>query len=328
MTGKALWRLLAAVLDLTVVPSFGSPGFVARSKTWSPEALTEDLRGRVYLVTGANSGIGLAATRALAARGATVHMVCRNAQRGHSAAEELRGSLGAASLVVHELDLSNLGAVRSCCARDLTRLPRLDGVAHNAGALVHDRRLTPEGLELTFATHVAGPFLMNGLLWQRLRQWRTRVIWVSSGGMYTQRLRVGDIRTGGAEPFNGVAAYAQCKRAQVILTHRLAARAPSGEARFASMHPGWADTTGLRASLPAFRRITRRLLRTADQAADTLLWLLISEEASCLRGELYFDRLRRREHLPFGNTRSTEHDVDSLWRLCLECTNLPTDAFA
>ena len=152
----------------------------------------------------------------------------------------------------------------------MTRSPRS---SHNAGALVHERKLTSQSLELTFACHVVGPHLLTRLLQDRLSASPdARLVWVTSGGMYTQRLKVDELVTG-PDVFDGVVAYAQAKRAQVLLAHEWSARLARRGVSVSSMHPGWTDTGGVQRSLPTFHRMTQSFLRTPAQGADTIVWL-------------------------------------------------------
>lgn len=257
---------------------FGRPGYQRHARRFDPADLEVDLRGLVVAITGANSGLGLAATRALAARGATVWMLCRDPARGEAARA---GVAGDARLAI--LDVSDLERVRGL------DLPRPDVLVHNAGAL-HDTRLSVGGLESTVATHVVGPWLLG----HRLRAPTT--IWVSSGGMYTQRLDV-DRVFDPPEPFDGVVAYARCKRAQVVIARRLGQHA---------MHPGWADSPGVAKSLPRFHRYTKSVLRTPEEGADTVVWLAIRRPE---QPAFWFDRAPAPEHaLPWTRHKPEEED--------------------
>ncbi len=162
----------------------------------------------------------------------------------------------------------------------------LDVLVNNAGALVHEYRTSPQGFEETYAVHVLSSFLLTGLAVDVMPA-EGRVLTVTSGGMYSQSLRA-DMQER-PEGFDGVRAYAKAKRAQVALTQQWARRLPDGP-MFAVMHPGWADTPGVRTSLPTFRRVTGPILRTPSQGADTLVWLAGADVPS---GRLWLDRRER-----------------------------------
>jgi len=128
-------------------------------------------------------------------------------------------------------------------------------LVHNAGVLPRERRETEEGVELTFATNVLGPHLLTRLLRDRLvASAPARVLFVSSGGMYTRRLDVDDLQSRRGT-YDGRVAYARSKRAEVVLAERWAAALAGTGVVVHAMHPGWADTPGIKSSLPAFQRM-------------------------------------------------------------------------
>lgn len=311
-SGQALGR----VLDPTILLSFDRTGFLARSLSFSPGDLDVDLRGRRCVITGANSGVGFETALALADLGAEVVLACRNPERGESAAERIRETTGNARVRPLIVDLSDLGSIRRAAAV-LEDAP-VDRLIHNAGVLPDSLRRTHDDLELTFATHVIGPHLLTKLLRSRLcASDDARVLWISSGGMYTSTLNV-DRMTRAAEPYDGVLAYAQTKRAQVVLAE-LWARELAGQVVVHSMHPGWADTPAVRSSLPNFHALLGPLLRTPAEGADTIVWLAVSEKARATTGRFFLDREPRRTHLlPF--TRESEEERERLWAVCEEMT--------
>lgn len=265
---------------------FGAPGYRRHARAFAP--LPEDLAGRTIAITGANSGLGLAASAALAGRGATVWMLCRDVAK----AEAARASVGPVrgKLEIARLDVADLASVRAL------DLPTPDVLVHNAGMLAA-RRETVGGLERTVATHLVGPYVLG----ERIRAPAT--IWVASGGMYTQKLDV-DATFDPPEPFDGVVAYARCKRAQVVVARRLGQHA---------MHPGWADSPGVETSLPRFHRLTKGILRTAAEGADTIVWLAAqcADPATRPAPGFWFDRAPAAEHAFFW-TRGTVAEEDRL----------------
>ena len=312
-----LGRTLGRVVDPLIVPSFDRTGFAIHSLAFHPEDLGVDLTGRRCLVTGANSGIGFEAARALADLGAEVVLLCRNRPRGEAAVERVRSGTGNPRVTLETLDVSDLAAVREAAAR-LSGGP-VDVLVHNAGVLPEARSETRDGLELTFATHVAGPFLLTRLLRRRLEKSDDgRVIWVSSGGMYTRRLELADPNWE-ERAYDGVVAYAETKRAQVVLAELWAERLRGSSVVVNAMHPGWADTPAVASSLPRFHRATKRILRTPAEGADTVVWLAAAARARAYTGRFFFDREPRRTHLlPF--TRESEKERRALWRLCERLT--------
>jgi NAD(P)-dependent dehydrogenase (short-subunit alcohol dehydrogenase family) len=281
--------------------------------------------GRVALVTGATSGLGLATAMGLARLGARVRLLARDAGRGERARARVVEHTGNAEVEVLRCDLSDLGDIRRFAAGFLAREPRLDVLVNNAGVLPPQRTVTADGLELTFATNVAGPFLLTKLLVGLLRESApARIVNVTSGGMYTQRLHVDDLQMERGE-FDGAVAYARTKRAEVVLTRLWAERLKGSGVVVHAMHPGWADTPGLRTSLPRFHRLARPLLRTPEQGADTIVWLAAAAEPARATGGFWHDRRERPTHrVPW--TRDSESDRNELWRACEQLTSDPGDA--
>ena len=279
----ALHKAFGFVLDGTVVFSFDRTGYARHARSFAepaPGGLADGraLVGQVAVVTGANAGIGLETSRLLAAAGAEVWMVCRDPARGVASVAKVPG----ARLVI--ADMSSRIDVRRLAAA----LPeRVDMLVHNAGALADKRVMTADGLETTFATHVVGPTMLTRFLGGRLGP-SSRVVWVSSGGMLTQRLRWGGQPWTGGRRFDGVVTYAQCKRMQLLIAEWLVESGGALSPCHATMHPGWVETAGVRTSLPTFHRLTRGILRSPVQGADTVVWL-----AAAYRGEngrFWFDR--------------------------------------
>lgn len=307
--------VLDAVLDASVVLSFDRSGYTRHARRFDPKDLGVDLGGKRALVTGANSGIGMAAARGLARLGARVAMLCRDESRGREALEQLERETGSEALELVRLDVSDLGDVRRVAAG--LRRSRVDILVHNAGVLPDRRVTTPEGLELTLATNLVGPFLLTGLLRPALERAGGRVVHVSSGGMYTQRLHVAELFRGGPEPFDGVVQYARTKRALVVLNELLAERLSGSGVTFSAMHPGWADTPAVRTSLPRFHAVTKRILRTPEEGADTVVWLAASRAAASQSGLFWFDRAPAAT-TPVPGTGESPGERGKLWAALVE----------
>lgn len=315
---RLLGRALSAVADPLVVPSFDRTGFRIHALAFEPGDLEVDLSGRRCLVTGANSGIGFEAALALADLGAEVVLLCRNAERGDAAAAQIRERTGNPCVKPEQVDVSDLGSVRSVASRLAAR--PVDVLVHNAGVLPGERIETRDGLELTFATHVVGPFLLTRSLRPQLEKSAdARVIWVSSGGMYTRRLNLGDPNWTRRGSYDGVLAYAETKRAQVVLSELFADAFSGTSVKVNAMHPGWAETPSVRSSLPRFYKVAKPVLRTPAEAADSVVWLAACPRLRDVSGRFFFDREERRTHyLPF--TRESEEDRRGLWSLCKRLT--------
>ncbi len=308
-------------MEFLVVPSFTRVGLQARRLLYGWRAL-EDYRlpGQVALVTGATSGIGLAAATALARSGARVILLGRDAGRLERARQDVERVTGVeVSTVLASMDSTD--DIRRAVQWVRSEFPRLDILVHNAGALADAYRRSPMGVEQTSAVQVAGPFLMTGLLLDRLVEARGRVVTVSSGGAYLAPLTVTGLDPRPDEQFNGSRQYARAKRAQITLAALWAQRLSWSGVAFHVMHPGWVDTPGVRSSLPRFRRLLRPLLRTPMQGADTVVWLAADDEGSRSSGRFWLDRAPRPAHR-LRRTRQAETGAERarLWAWCERTT--------
>ena len=315
---KMISSLFDSILDRTVVGGYTKVGYRLRSPAWDAGDLTS-MDGRTVLVTGATSGLGLAAAEGFARLGARVRLLARSKERGEQARAAVVRATGNDDVRTYLGDVSDLGDVRACATRFAADEPRLDVLVNNAGVLPSERTVTSEGNELGLATNVLGPFLLTNLLLPLLEASApARVVNVSSGGMYTQRLDVEDLQSTGDE-FNGATVYARNKRAQVVLTELWAQRLAGTGVVVHAMHPGWADTPGVASSLPRFHRLTGPLLRSPDQGADTIVWLGAAAEPGRSSGGFWHDRRRRPTHRVRW-TNETRADRERLWHECERLT--------
>lgn len=313
--------VIDTALDRAVVLGYSRVGYVLRRRGWADcDPVPGALRGRTALVTGANRGIGQAIAEGLARLDATVVLAVRDRERGRRAQGQIRAAVPGADVVVEVCDMSDLSAVRAFAADVISRLPRLDVLVHNAGVLPSAREQTADGHEITLATHVLGPILLTELAASKLAgSVDPRVIFMSSGGMYTQALSVQDLEYRKGR-YRGAVAYARTKRMQVALTPILADRYAAQHISIYSMHPGWADTPGVADALPIFRKMTGPLLRSAEEGADTAVWLA-STAPPQPTGLFFHDRRARPDHyLPF--TRDSDDERQALWSSVVDATEL------
>jgi len=313
-------RVVDGLLEATVVGSFSSIGSEVRSRLagWTDPPSME---GKVVLVTGATSGLGLATAIGVARLGATVCFVARSPERAAQAKATITETAPGSEVGYLLADMSRLDQVRTLADQFLAAHDRLDVLVHNAGALSRQYTVTDEGDEVTVVTQLVAPFLLSGLLLDPLLvSVPSRVIQVSSGGMYTQKFDLATLEMG-PDGYDGTVAYAKVKRAQLVLMHEWARRLLGSGVMVHAMHPGWADTPGIRGSLPGFSKVMGPVLRTAEQGADTAVWLAASPEAGLVSGEFWLDRRPRWEHkVPW--TRLDEADFvragSELWAWCAD----------
>lgn len=316
--GRAVVDGVDVALDKAVVPGWSRIGSGLRRHWWPADAQRFD-RPVDVVVTGASSGLGSAAAQALAALGARVHLVGRSRDRLAGAAGAIRARMAGADLVVHECDISDLDAVARLTATLHGTVDGVHALIHCAGVMPEHRSQTPQGHEVAFATHVLGPFLLTQGLRDLLRaDGDGRVVFVTSGGAYSAELS--DDVTSAEGEYRGIRAYARTKRMQITLAEQLAGAFPDPQDPVVhSMHPGWAATPGVTASLPGFAKLIAPVIRTAADGADTMVWLAAAPEAARTSGRLWQDRRPRSPHyLPWQADDPAVRQ--RLWDTCVQAT--------
>jgi NAD(P)-dependent dehydrogenase (short-subunit alcohol dehydrogenase family)/carbon monoxide dehydrogenase subunit G len=309
-------RNLADRLVLPGALGFTRFGYAHRKKSWRP--ISERLEGRTAVVTGATSGLGRVVAAELAALGARVVLVGRSREKLDRALAEIQEESGNFDVAAEQADLSLMSEVRALAGRLLEREKAIHILVNNAAVLPAEKTMTAEGLETAFATNLLSPWLLTRLLIPRLEASApARIVNVSSGGMYLSGLDVDELLDP-SDPYDGSRAYARAKRGLMVLTEAWAEELADSGVVVNAMHPGWADTPGVQDSLPAFHRLTRPVLRTPEQGADTIVWLAAATEAGQVSGKFWLDR---EPHLAaiFPGTAGSEPQrqrlIDELTRL-------------
>jgi NAD(P)-dependent dehydrogenase (short-subunit alcohol dehydrogenase family) len=232
-----------------------------------------------------------------------VTLVARDEKKGEKVAQEIRQKSGNSNVDLEIADMALMKDVHALAERLLAAGKPIDVLVNNAGALFNPRRQTAEGLEQSFALLLLGPCILTERLQPLLAKSDSpRVVNVTSGGMYTQKIHVNDLQSQRGT-YSGSVAYARAKRGLMILTEEWAERWREQGIAVNAMHPGWADTPGVETALPAFYRATRRLLRSPEEGADTIVWLAASTEAGSVSGKLWLDR---EQHPAYISSRTRE----------------------
>ncbi|XP_040026644.1 dehydrogenase/reductase SDR family member 12 isoform X2 [Gasterosteus aculeatus] len=262
-----------AVWFLNGIHQYTRKGYEAAFRDFEPQDLDVSVVGRSFMITGANSGIGRATAMAIAKKGGTVYMVCRNKDKAEEAKLDIVSESGNSEVHIHIVDMSETQKVREFAEAFKRQYPALNVLINNAGCMVHKRELNAEGLEKNFATNTMGVYILTETLMPLLQKSR-------------------DPRV----------------RQQVVLTQQWAKANPV--ILFSSMHPGWADTPAVSTSMPQFHQMMGDRLRSVEQGADTVVWLALSRAAGRMRsGQFFQDRTPVAAHLPLAWTQSSAEEV-------------------
>lgn len=212
------------------------------SEKWTTQHIPSQ-EGRVAIVTGANSGIGFETTKALAAKGATVVMACRNLEKANAAADKIRSEVPGAKLTVTSLDLADLASVRAFAEAFIKQYDKLDLLINNAGIMIPPFTRTKDGFEVQFGANHLGHFALTGLLLPVIQNTPgARVVNVSSNAHRMGRIDFENLQAEkGYRPWG---AYGQSKLANLLFTLRLNAlfRETNTDAIAAAAHPGYTST--------------------------------------------------------------------------------------
>ena len=308
------------------------------SDGWTTESMA-DQTGRTVIVTGANSGLGFEATKALAERGAHVVMGCRSTDRGEQARETIREEFPAASLSVRELDLADLSSVRSFAETFTEEYSSLDVLCNNAGVMAIPRQETADGFEMQFGVNHLGHFALTGHLLDTLESTsgETRVVTHSSGVHERGRIDFDDLHW--EDTYDKWGAYAQSKLANLLFAYELDRRLEAADASVLSTacHPGYAATnlqrrgpeqSGSRLRLAGMKAANAVL---AQSAADGALPLLYAATEEGIEGREYvgpggFMNMRGRPEVQESNERSRDEETaERLWTVSEEQTGVKYD---
>ena len=268
------------------------------------------------LVTGANSGIGLATCEALAARGHRVLMLCRSRERGQEAQRRVVEHTGSSTVELILCDLSSQAQIRETAERLLRERERLELLVNNAAVFSHTRKLTEAGIELQLAVNHLAPFLLTRLLLPLLRASPpARVVTVSSDAHRHGRLDWDDLQ--GESGYFGLRAYSNSKLCNVLFTRELARRTDPGQVAAHAAHPGLAGTRLLYSGWRPLR-LLKPFLPSPEAGARPVVHAATSPDIEGRSG-LYFRKGGEGEPAP----RALDPEAARrLWRISEQLTGL------
>lgn len=254
------------------------------------------MKGKVCIVTGANSGMGKLIATSLANSGATLIMVCRIREKPQLAWEEIRGKTKNPNIELMVVDLSSQREIRELASRIKEKYPRIDLLINNAGGMNFGYSETVDRIETTFATNHLAYFLLTNLLLDNLKNSeKARIINVASEAGRTAIINFEDVNL--KNSYSSFKAYSQSKLANIIFTYELARRLKDQNIQKITVncvHPGVVPNTKLGKGSKIFANfiasLPKDMLRTPEQGAETTLWLATSPEVEGITGKYFYDK--------------------------------------
>ena len=257
------------------------------------KTMSAPMEDRVFLVTGANSGIGKATALGLARLGGTIVLACRSATRGEAARQDIVRDSGNSKVYLEIVDLASEDSTRSFAEEFKRKYPRLDVLINNAGVYTPHRELTPDGLERTFEVNYLSGFLLTHLLLDLLKKSApSRIVNVSSSAHLGGTIHFDDLQ--GEQRYGGFGAYGQSKLAQILFTQELARRLQGTGVTVNACHPGVIRTNLGMGGTSAVVRFVRMFFKSPEKGAQTPIYLSVSPEVAGVTGK-YFANKRLRE---------------------------------
>jgi NAD(P)-dependent dehydrogenase (short-subunit alcohol dehydrogenase family) len=267
-----------------------------------------ELQDKVYLVTGANAGIGKSTALALAQRGATVVMVCRDRVRGEAAQAEMKAISGNDHIDLLIGDMTSLTSVRQLAQEVQTNYPQLHALINNAGGTYAKRSLTSDGIESTLALNYIGPFLLTTLLLDQLKaNAPSRIVNVASMVHKFGKLKFDDLQS--EQKYASLSVYGQAKLAFIMFTYELARRLDGTGVTANVLHPGGVATSYVGDNL--IGKLSKLVLLTPEQGAQTSIYLASSPEVEHVSGT-YFTKSKA---VASSKASYDEQKQQQLWQI-------------
>jgi len=298
-----------------------------KNNRWTTENIP-DQSNKIVIVTGANSGIGYEAARAIARKGARVIMACRSLEKGEAAAAQIRRENPQGELILKQLDLANLSSVRNFATEFLAEYKQLDILINNAGVMAIPYRKTRDGFEMQFGTNHLGHFALTGLLIELLKNTpNSRVVTVSSYAHIIGKINFDDLNS--ERSYQKWLAYGQSKLANLLFAYELQRRsAKNGNNPISiAVHPGYA-ATNLQNSSSFFSFTNNFMAQSQEMGALPTLYAATSPE---IKGGEYigpdgFLAQRGYPHKARSSARSYDPETaQHLWQASEELSGVQFD---
>lgn len=276
-----------------------------------------DLKGKIIMITGANSGIGKQTALGLAEMGATIVMVCRNAERGKPAQQEIKEVTGNPNIDLMFADLSSQQEIRNLAEEFKGKYQKLDVLINNAGVVFTKRQLSVDGIEMQLAVNCLAPFLLTNLLLDILKASApSRVIMVSSGMHKRATLDFDDLQS--EKKYGSFHTYGVTKLALNLLVFELARRLDGTGVMVNALHPGMIRTNLGRHMNWFMRSMFKLMSKSSKKGAETSIYVASSPDLEGVTGK-YFKSKRE--------TKASDESYDELkakrlWEISIKLTNL------
>jgi retinol dehydrogenase-14 len=288
-------------------------------------AVTQSMSGKTVLITGGTGGIGRAAAIGLSSMGARVGITGRDRARAEQAAAAIARESGNPAIDIFVADMSSQADVRRLAGEVLASYARLDVLLNNVGGFWAHRHVTADGLEHTFALNHLAPFLLTGLLLDRLiASAPARIVTVSSGAQSLGKIDFDDLM--GERKYSGQQAYNQSKLANVMFTYELARRLEGTGVTATVLHPG-VTSTGFGAEDMArgwgpLIALMRPFMKSPERGAETPIYLASSPEAEGVSGRYFANRKAEKSHASSYDAATTGR----LWDVSADLVGLGVGA--
>ena len=278
------------------------------------------LSGKSYVVTGANSGIGLFSARRFAQLGANVALVCRDEQRGREAVAEIIATTGNENISLYLADFSSLASVSEMADNLLRDIPKIDVLCNNVGGANGSRTATDEGFETTFVSNHLSSFLLTKKLLPAIlnaaNEDLARIVFTSSYGHFNSALNFDDLEL--TEGYGALKAYGRSKLMNLLTARELQHRLAGKNVVVSSFHPGTVRTPIWNKGGTLARMLGVVLypfMKSLEQGSDTFIWLASSQDhASRSADGHYFYKRKRAETAKFA----IDEDAKRLWQVSEE----------